>query len=552
MGILIQEVVGSRIGKYFLPGYSGVARSRNEFRWSEEIDPDDGLIRLMPGLGGCVSENGYREPPVLVIPGRPALKVDSTHGNGTHNGPKTVNAIDLESNCVRSVDFCRLLSDFEYPLDQAAQIVSVLDGGDIRPLDPERRDYDDSQLVVDFDGLISRSPFIIQIRNALRTLERALGSPVEVEFASDGEHLYILQCRSRGFLPPPRPAPIPKDIDETQVVFATNRLVPNGCIREITHVVYVNPEELKAHGSDTRRGDLEAALQRLNELLPKRQFIVVSPFCAGVDSEDGTVDGVDRTIFTNTALLADLIKTGSIEGAGSSQGVHCLLDLMESGIHYLPVYLEEQGTTLNETFLTRSESVLPELVPEYAFLADAVRVIDVVAAMRGQAIHVLMNAELSEAVALLVDPGEQTDEFELLDTFEDGHPENYWRWRYRMAEQIASHLDPDRFGVSGFYLIGSTKNGTAGPASDIDVLVHFVGTEAERESLLQWLEGWSLCLDEMNYLRTGYRSRGLLDVHLVTDEDIEKRTSYAVKINAVTDAARPLEIKDSGNPDSSA
>ena len=46
----------------------------------------------------------------------------------------------------------------------------------------------------------------------------------------------------------------------------------------------------------------------------------------------------------------------------------------------------------------------------------------------------------------------------------------------------------------------------------------------------------------MNYLRTGYRADGLLDVHYVTDEDIENQTSYAVKIDAVTDAARKLEI----------
>ncbi len=46
----------------------------------------------------------------------------------------------------------------------------------------------------------------------------------------------------------------------------------------------------------------------------------------------------------------------------------------------------------------------------------------------------------------------------------------------------------------------------------------------------------------MNYLKTGYATEGLLDVHVVTDEDIENRTSYAVKIDAVTDAARPLAI----------
>jgi len=59
---------------------------------------------------------------------------------------------------------------------------------------------------------------------------------------------------------------------------------------------------------------------------------------------------------------------------------------------------------------------------------------------------------------------------------------------------------------------------------------------------MNWLHGWSICLDEMNYLKTGYRCDGLLDVHLVTDEDITNRTSYAVKINAITDAALELSL----------
>jgi len=33
-----------------------------------------------------------------------------------------------------------------------------------------------------------------------------------------------------------------------------------------------------------------------------------------------------------------------------------------------------------------------------------------------------------------------------------------------------------------------------------------------------------------------------LDIHLVTDEDIANHTSYAMKIGAITDAARPLAI----------
>jgi hypothetical protein len=113
-----------------------------------------------------------------------------------------------------------------------------------------------------------------------------------------------------------------------------------------------------------------------------------------------------------------------------------------------------------------------------------------------------------------------------------------------MAEGIASQLDPERFGVKALYVVGSTKHGTAGPSSDIDLLVRFGGTAAQQDELMLWLEGWSLCLDEWNFQRTGHRIGGLLDVHIVTDEDVARRTSYAIKIGSPTDPARPLLLKN--------
>jgi hypothetical protein len=111
-----------------------------------------------------------------------------------------------------------------------------------------------------------------------------------------------------------------------------------------------------------------------------------------------------------------------------------------------------------------------------------------------------------------------------------------------MVERIATDLDPDRFGVKALYVFGSAKNATAGPSSDVDLLVHDEGQGGKREDLALWLDGWSRSLAEANYLRTGYKSEGLLDIHYVTDDDIEKQTSYAAKIGAVTDAARPLRL----------
>jgi predicted nucleotidyltransferase len=120
--------------------------------------------------------------------------------------------------------------------------------------------------------------------------------------------------------------------------------------------------------------------------------------------------------------------------------------------------------------------------------------------------------------------------------------DRHWRWRLNSVERIAAHLDPKRFGVEGLYIFGSTKDGTAGPRSDIDLIIHFRGSEAQKRDLLTWLEGWSLSLAQANYHNTGYQIKEILDIHFVSDEDIEKRTSYAVKIGAVTDAARPLAL----------
>ena len=92
---------------------------------------------------------------------------------------------------------------------------------------------------------------------------------------------------------------------------------------------------------------------------------------------------------------------------------------------------------------------------------------------------------------------------------------------------------------------GSVLRGDFEQASDIDLLVHFVGDDQQRECLTLWLDGWSRCLSEMNYLRTGRKTTGLLDVHIVTDEDTAARTGYAAKIDAVTDPARPLPLAKS-------
>lgn len=115
-------------------------------------------------------------------------------------------------------------------------------------------------------------------------------------------------------------------------------------------------------------------------------------------------------------------------------------------------------------------------------------------------------------------------------------------WRLNLAQQIASQLEQERFGVKGFYVIGSTRDSTAFANSDIDILIHHRGNEEEKKKLITWLEGWSLCIDEVNCSRTGYRAGGLLDVHLVSDDDIAKGIGCASRISDDSHAALPLPL----------
>ena len=124
------------------------------------------------------------------------------------------------------------------------------------------------------------------------------------------------------------------------------------------------------------------------------------------------------------------------------------------------------------------------------------------------------------------------------------YDDRYWRWRLYMAQRIAEKMDSELMGIKAAYVIGSTNSGSAGPGSDIDLIIHFSGNDEQKQQLQLWLEGWSQALAEMNYLKTGYASDGLLDIHIVTDQDIANKTSFAVKIGSITDPALPLKIKE--------
>jgi len=184
-----------------------------------------------------------------------------------------------------------------------------------------------------------------------------------------------------------------------------------------------------------------------------------------------------------------------------------------------------------------------KMVFDSQFLPEEQKLLNTIA---GRISTYIFNKRLEKSVELLRSKKEKIENIETIyGEVLSGATDSHWTWRNKMTEVISEKLDFDRFDVKGIYLIGSAKNGNAGPASDIDLMVH-IGDNADKlKELKAWIEGWSLSLSEMNYQKTGYKTQGLIDLHIVTDEDIRNKTSYAIMIGHHTNRAKPIKLKDS-------
>ena len=103
-------------------------------------------------------------------------------------------------------------------------------------------DFSSQNAVFTFEGLIRKTPFVSCIGELLHLLQSKLGTPVDMEFAYDGNDFYLLQCRPQSYGADTVPVAIPQNLPSDKVIFSAAHFVSNGKVPEITHIVYVDLE----------------------------------------------------------------------------------------------------------------------------------------------------------------------------------------------------------------------------------------------------------------------------------------------------------------------
>jgi len=523
MGIIIQEVVGTRIGPYFMPVFAGVALSNNEFRWSPRIQREDGMIRLVAGLGTRAVDRVADNYPVLVSPNRPEIKVNALVEETIQYSQQQVDVINLENGIPETIDLAELFKKYggEYPLLE--QLVSIYSGDQLKPPMGMLFDPESSDLIVTFTGIMEKGPFIPQMKKILALLKEKLGTPVDVEFAHDGKNLYVLQCRPQSQSTIAEKVTIPKNIVGSRKVFSAKKYVTTGEIRNIEYMVYVKAKAYEELENIDDMRTVARIVSELNKKLPRRKFILMGPGRWGSRGDIKLGVPINYRDINNTSLLIEIGRKKGNQLPDLSFGTHFFQDLVEANIQYLPLYPDVGENIFNEGLLNTSINRLGEMVPHFQGFEHVVRVIRIADISSGGTLTLTMDGDANEALAYLVPP-------------------DHWVWRMQKVDEIAKNLNSKKYGVVDLFVFGSTNEGTAEAESDIDLLVHIRGTKEQQADLKAWFTKWDRRLIIENTERTGINIPYILDVHFLTDQDILEKSSWAVHINSPHGAAKKLTL----------
>jgi len=282
MAVIIQEIVGYDFDGHFYPHISGVAESYN-FYPTSNLKINDGVALLAVGLGKTVveSEQNYR-----FCPKYPKIETVSTE-EMVRDSQKYFFAINMKNNNFNLLegDECTLtrMSIKEAETHGSLQhLVSVWD------YQNNKMDYGLSAKglkVITFADILKYNYFPLAkiIEQILEIGEKAMGVPVEIEFAVDLTKDEKNQIKPTFYVLQIRPLTInleeisinPDSIDRDALLLYTQNGLGNGMINDLYDIIYIDPEKF----DKTKTNLMREEIAYLNEKMKKenRGYILVGP-----------------------------------------------------------------------------------------------------------------------------------------------------------------------------------------------------------------------------------------------------------------------------------
>ncbi|MFH1155726.1 MAG: PEP/pyruvate-binding domain-containing protein [Pseudomonadota bacterium] len=388
MSVLVQKVVGRRFGRYFFPFAAGVAFSFSSYSWTPRINKEDGVMRLVLGLGTRAVNRIGEDYPRMVHLSNPLLRPEVTPDRIRKYSQKLMDVLDLETGTVVSMHYTDVLDGLDYP-DLFFALSEDRDG-QLSPPMFKGRSVDLNRSCITFDNLLRKTVLPRVMKKALRTLEAAYGRPVDVEFAWDGVSLYIVQCRTLSVARDDAVI-MPEDIPEQDLFFRNNRIISGGAVKGVEHVVYVNPKAYAALPSVQARMEVARVISRINRKMDGKRYALIGPGRWGSsDINLGVKAGYEDV--NNALVLGEVAFEQEGTTPEVSYGTHFFNDLVESGIVHVAIFPDDPDCFFRESFLLDSPNQLSTLIPESDALSGVIHMVHVPSCCSGRFLSVFQDS----------------------------------------------------------------------------------------------------------------------------------------------------------------
>lgn len=403
MAVLVQRVAGEQHGRYFFPALAGVAFSRNLYAWTDRIDPEVGIIRLVFGLGTRAVNRVSRDYPRMIAVSHPELRPEIGHEVTTYS-QRHVDVLDLDSGTFATVRMKKILE--EGPYRGLHQLVSIVTDGDLsEPIGS--RVPPGADVVLTFNRLIRDTDFVAVLGRMLRALEDVYEHPVDTEFTAavspDGRvEINVLQCRPLWLPGAKQRVEWPEDLAPESVCFRSDRFINGGVSQPIRYVVYVDPRTYGQMADNQTRKSLPRVIGQINHTMRERneRLMMMGPGRWGSSNPDLGI-GVGYADIDQVAVLIEIAHEEDGHVPEVSYGTHFFQDLVEAEIIYMPVYPSHPGVDFNETFFRESTNQLTECCPSLSAYTDIVKLIDVPADQSGRHLQLVADPESRRAVCYI-------------------------------------------------------------------------------------------------------------------------------------------------------
>jgi CheY-like chemotaxis protein len=339
MGIIIQEVCGTRYENRFYPVISGVARSVNYYPVYPEKS-EDGIATIAFGLGKLIAEGGIT---LRFSPRYPKKLMQlSSADNALKNTQHYFYALDMNpESFIPSVDDKVNLMKLKIahaendPALRYVASVYDMENNIIR----DGTSYPGKKIITFSNILVHNTyPLAEVVDMLLQTGQKAMNNPIEIEFAVDLDRpegqpgiLYFLQIRPIVAYHKELNFRI-EDVDIQNTIIYSEKAMGNGVFKNISHILYVKPESFNASKSLHIVREIEELNNKL--IRAKENYVLVGPGRWG--SSDPWLGIPVRWAQISGARI--IVESGLEDyQIDPSQGTHFFHNLTSFGVGYFTI-----------------------------------------------------------------------------------------------------------------------------------------------------------------------------------------------------------------------